>query len=194
MSFRMSIARVSAGVAVGLLAVIAATSPATAQVSAAPAKAGSAQARPSAASRILPKSENAYCVGRAYPIDCWVNEPNVTQRWTDYGSQVQFLAGDHIYLEAGGCVQTGGSGRTWKRYVNPASDNGLYHGTISIAGVGQGQLWQYVNRSYTINSRTGLWLGYEDDGYSDNGYWGHDDGTGDQCKNVGNAWVHIVIS
>lgn len=73
-------------------------------------------------------------------------------------------------------------------------DNGLYHGLISIAGVGQGQIWQYVNRSYAIGSRTGLYLGYEDGNYSDNGYWGHGDGTGDQCRNVGNAWVHITIS
>ena len=39
-----------------------------------------------------------------------------------------------------------------------------------------------------------LVLGYEDDGYSDNGYYAHDDGTGGQCKNVGNAWVNLTFS
>jgi hypothetical protein len=38
-----------------------------------------------------------------------------------------------------------------------------------------------------------LKLGYEDDHYSDNGYWSHDDGTGDQCKGQPNAWVVIAI-
>jgi hypothetical protein len=35
-------------------------------------------------------------------------------------------------------VQTGGHGSTWKRYVDPSSDNGLYHGTISLPGVTNG--------------------------------------------------------
>jgi hypothetical protein len=40
-----------------------------------------------------------------------------------------------------------------------------------------------------------LILGYEDDGYSDNGYWGRegDDGTGDQCRGLGNAYVIVTI-
>jgi hypothetical protein len=38
-----------------------------------------------------------------------------------------------------------------------------------------------------------LQLGYEDDNYSDNGYYGHDDGTNDQCKGVGDAYVVITI-
>jgi hypothetical protein len=29
------------------------------------------------------------------------------------------------------------------------------------------------------------WLVYQDNGYGDNGYYAHDNGTGDQCKNVG---------
>jgi hypothetical protein len=51
-----------------------------------------------------------------------------------------------------------------------------------------------VGRTFVVSGQGGsLVLGYQDDGYSDNGYWGHDNGTGDQCKNVGNAWVHLVI-
>ena len=40
-----------------------------------------------------------------------------------------------------------------------------------------------------------LILGYEDDGYSDNGYWGRegDDGTGNQCAGLGNAYVIATI-
>ena len=39
-----------------------------------------------------------------------------------------------------------------------------------------------------------LRLGFEDDGYGDNGYWGRDDGTGDQCKNLGTSYVLITIT
>lgn len=51
---------------------------------------------------------------------------------------VLFQPGDLVTVHAGGCVQTGGSGATWKRYVNPSGRNSgpdaprLYHGTISI--------------------------------------------------------------
>src|SRR5947208_3208362 len=38
-----------------------------------------------------------------------------------------------------------------------------------------------------------LQLGYEDDGYGDNGYYGHDDGTFGQAKGVGAAYVIIEI-
>ncbi len=38
-----------------------------------------------------------------------------------------------------------------------------------------------------------LQLGYEDDGYSDNGYYSHDNGTGDQCKNGVDASVIVSI-
>jgi hypothetical protein len=38
-----------------------------------------------------------------------------------------------------------------------------------------------------------LRLGYEDDGYGDNGYSSHDDGTEGQCKNSVNAFVIISI-
>ena len=44
-----------------------------------------------------------------------------------------------------------------------------------------------------FTSHEALLLGYEDDGYGDNGYYAHDDGTENQCKNVGNAWVTVRI-
>lgn len=135
------------------------------------------------------------CSGTTLPIDCKITEPVVTQPSTLYN--FSFLPGDHVTVTAGGCAQTGGSGLTWKRYVDPASDNDLYHGLITIPGA-TGSLVRLVNvvgRQYTVGGRGGsLVLGYEDTDYSDNGYWGHDDGTGNQCLNSVNAWVEIVIT
>jgi hypothetical protein len=38
-----------------------------------------------------------------------------------------------------------------------------------------------------------FWLGYEDGNYGDNGYWGHDNGTNNQCANDSRAWVTVRI-
>ncbi|MEU7054817.1 hypothetical protein [Streptomyces sp. NPDC046197] len=135
------------------------------------------------------------CRSTTLPIDCTISEPVVTQHETTY--DFSFLPGDHVMVNAGGCVQTGGHGQTWRRYVDPASDNDLYHGLITIPGA-TGNLERLVNvvgRQYVVGGRGGsLKLGYEDDGYSDNGYYAHDDGTGGQCRNSVNAFVHIVVS
>ncbi|MEU1276065.1 hypothetical protein [Streptomyces sp. NPDC005799] len=135
------------------------------------------------------------CSGTTLPIDCTISEPVVTQHETTY--PFSFLPGDHVTVNAGGCVQTGGRGLTWKRYVDPASDSDLYHGLITIPGA-TGDLERLVNvvgRQYVVGGRGGsLKLGYEDDGYSDNGYTAHDNGTGNQCLNSVNAFVHIVVS
>ncbi|NEA66761.1 hypothetical protein [Streptomyces sp. SID12488] len=135
------------------------------------------------------------CSGTTLPIDCTISEPVVTQRETPY--TFSFLPGDHVTVTAGGCVQTGGRGLTWKRYVDPASDGDLYHGLITIPGA-TGDLQRLVDvvgRPYVVGGRGGsLKLGYEDDGYSDNGYTAHDNGTGNQCLNSVNAFVHIVVS
>ena len=66
---------------------------------------------------------------------CRIDEPTVTRRLTSY-PQITFLAGDTVTVQAGGCVQTGGAGKTWKRYVNPSGSNSdrLYHGLIQIPG------------------------------------------------------------
>jgi hypothetical protein len=62
-----------------------------------------------------------------------IDQPNVAQLATVY-PQIQFLPGDTIRVLAGGCDQTGGFGRTWKRYVNPQGSDSdkLYHGLILI--------------------------------------------------------------
>ncbi len=138
-------------------------------------------------------------------VDNWsIKEPVVTQADTSY-SQVAFKPGETFKItDVGGCVQTGGSGRTWKRYVNPSGDNSdhLYHGTIRLPGMdGSMRIGDFRNanpQGFVIPANAGgdmsLHLGYEDDGYGDNGYWGHDDGTEDQCKHSVNAFIDFSIT
>jgi hypothetical protein len=135
-----------------------------------------------------------------------IETPNVKQAQTSY-QLITFVPGDTVSIDAGGCVQTGGSGLTWKRYVNPAGPNSdrLYHGLINIPGVTNGfvRIQDFgLNTVHQIPKvlPTGvtpadlyLRLGYEDDGYSDNGYYSHDNGTGDQCKNSVDAFVVVSI-
>ena len=146
-------------------------------------------------------AQTVSCANSATTTVCTINQPIVTQRLTTY-PQITFKAGDVVTVSAGGCVQTGGSGKTWKRYVNPSGSNAdrLYHGLIQIPGVQsdlvriQGVvLHPLVVPGGPSSSGANLRLGYEDDGYSDNGYWGHDDGTENQCKGVGDAFVRISI-
>jgi C1A family cysteine protease len=132
-----------------------------------------------------------------------------------FAPQISIQPGDVIEVTAGGCVQTGGHGKTWKRYVNPSGPGSdkLYFGSINIPGRTQG-LTPIRNLSGAYNPqspdeytvafpnpvRTGipvnqsyLELSYMDDGYSDNGYYAHDDGTEDQCKGLGQAHVQVTI-
>ncbi|MEU6220796.1 hypothetical protein ABZ845_25290 [Streptomyces sp. NPDC047022] len=135
------------------------------------------------------------CSSTTLPIDCTITEPVVTTLQTTYN--FSFLPGDHVTVNAGGCVQTGGHGLTWKRYVDPASDSDLYHGLITIPGAtgNLARLVDVVGRQFVVGGRGGsLILGYQDDNYGDNGYTAHDNGTGNQCLNSVNAFVHIVIS
>src|SRR5712671_2588466 len=46
-----------------------------------------------------------------------IAQPNVKRPMTSY-PQIRFQPGDSVTIVAGGCVQTGGSGLTWKLYVN----------------------------------------------------------------------------
>jgi hypothetical protein len=131
---------------------------------------------------------------------CRIVEPNV-KRPTEPFPRVAYKPGDDVIIDAGGCAQTGGFGRTWKRYVNPFGANAdrLYHGLIFVPGANSGFERIGTNHrvfhvSPAINpSLTFVRLGYEDDNYSDNGYWGHDDGNNDQCKNSVNAFVTVTI-
>lgn len=142
----------------------------------------------------------------------------ITYNGTNGTQVIEFKKGDEVTIIAGGGVQTGGHGKTWKRYVNPSGPNSdkLYFGQIYIPGITSGltpirelvgKFGNYDNvspdkckLSFIIPNidaipQAGrfLSLGYKDDVYSDNGYWGHDDGTENQCKNVSNAYVYILI-
>ena len=168
---------------------------------------------------------------------CRIDNPLVTQRMTEYdgafhpelfeafghcslfGCNQRFgvslpgiflAAGDLITLDADGCVQTGGSGDTWKRYLNPQGDNAdrLYHGLLGVRNVikQDGTMLIADTRIQDIRLQP-LWvpavqvlrLGYEDDNYDDNGYWGHDNGDPEQCNLDGshgfggNAFVILTI-
>jgi hypothetical protein len=143
------------------------------------------------------------CTPSGNVINCRVDKPVVNQRSFAYPA-IRFKSGDKVTINAGGCVQTGGRGRTWKRYVDPSGPNSdrLYHGLIYVPSlVPAGSLQRisgYLGRQYVLAASTdplatALVLGYEDDGYADNGYYAHDDGTENQCRNVGDAWVTIRI-
>lgn len=134
---------------------------------------------------------------------CDVTLPNVLAHSTPY-STIQFMPGDTVTVTASGCAQTGGTGKTWKDYVHPKGPNSntLYFGLISIPGSTPGTgLVPIKSLIQPMPPSTGgpLTLGYEDDAYSDNGYWSHDNGDDDQCANtstlpnMGRAIVHLVI-
>ncbi len=127
-------------------------------------------------------------------FNCAIERPIVNQPKATY--PVVFAAGDRVIVAATGCVQTGGSGLTWKRYVNPSGPNSdrLYHGLIQLPGTGLVRIATVNGEQQTVGSAGSLVLGYEDDDYSDNGYTGHDNGTQDQCKGVGAARVTVTIT
>jgi hypothetical protein len=126
-------------------------------------------------------------------IVCTINEPIVTQHETTY-SMIEFAPKDIVDVSADGCVQTGGTGATWKRYVNPSGPKSanLYHGLVRILTGTEDSALVRINTVIEKHlqvtgtnvpvSQLVLHLGYEDDDYSDNGYYSHDNGTDDQCK------------
>jgi hypothetical protein len=119
-----------------------------------------------------------------------VDEPPVNQATTDL-KQTTFPAGSHVSIQANGCEQTGGSGDTWKRYVNPDpwSDPNNYHGEAGIYPSAGGSPTLSLTRIRNINAGTiyrvtspsYLRVGFEDSDYTDNNYNDHDDGDG-QCS------------
>ncbi|WKB55875.1 hypothetical protein [Eleftheria terrae] len=136
-----------------------------------------------------------------------IDRPEVKRARTEL--PITVYKNDAVFIRAGGCVQTGGRGKTWKRYVNPTGPNSaqLYHGQIQIPGavqtltflnylVGDDGGW---SRMFSVGAGDpnffpgNIAIGYTDDDYGDNGYWGHDDGTEDQCRGVGDAWLQIYL-
>ncbi len=149
--------------------------------------------------------------------------PVISQPEKSY-TKIKFEQGDSVTIEAGGCDQTGGLGATWKRYVDPQGPNAdrLYHGLIEIPGItnqfkqspsGKKGLVRLLDMgmknlspgqfrgSFVVGDLTKVAekdryvrLGFEDDNYGDNGYTGRDNGTGDQCQNLGTSYVVITIT
>jgi hypothetical protein len=151
--------------------------------------------------RLSAAAQTVNCTTSGAVTTCKIDQPIVTQAVTTY-PQIVFKPNDLVTVSAGGCVQTGGLGKTWKLYVDPSGSNSdrLYHGLIQIPGVESdlvriaGAMIHPLSVPSTIDPKgVALRLGYEDDNYSDNGYYSHDDGTDDQCKNVGDAFVVITI-
>ena len=137
-----------------------------------------------------------------------ISNPDVNHDWTSYQQLVGVRPGDIVTItSAGGCVQTGGHGDTWKRYLNPIAPDApnLYHGLVAIVPFMThthgnpppgARIQDYVGRPIAVpldTSSPALWLGYEDSDYSDNGYSGHDNGTENQCVSSSGAWVTIAI-
>ena len=126
---------------------------------------------------------------------CMITEPDVTNAVIFY-PQIQLHAGQRVSVRAGGCYQTGGSGKTWKRFVDPLSHNpDEYKGLLYIPGTaGPMFLSDALTATFTVQRDTPVAIGVNDDnGYSDNGYWGRagDDGTENQCVGYPNAWVQF---
>lgn len=131
----------------------------------------------------------------------WIGDPNVSAPQTEY-PWIRFQPSDKVTLDAGGCCQTGGAGATWKRYVDPSGPNAdrLYHGLVWIPGAINNlqRIGGWIGRPSTVAAVPNpadlfLRLGYEDDDYSDNGYWGRDEGTENQCAGQPNAWVMCSV-
>src|SRR5262249_19188626 len=65
----------------------------------------------------------------------YISQPAVNTAHRDY-PELRYRFGDLLRVQAGGCVNTGGTGTTCKHYVTPKGDNSdrLYSGTIRIPG------------------------------------------------------------
>jgi hypothetical protein len=112
--------------------------------------------------------------------------PNGDVEAGKFYEQISFRPGDTLLVSAGGCVQTGGHGLTWKRYVDPQGPNSdrLYHGLIGLPGLPVMRFQDFFNQyqgRYVAPEVPGssgsalfsLYLSYEDDGPADNGYYSH---------------------
>ena len=128
--------------------------------------------------------------------------------------EIRLRALDRFTVQACGCVQTGGAGKSWKSYVTPRGrkSDRLYSGTIALLydnKVPPPSFWQNPTNMMRIGDfirqagpqgftippgySARLLIGYQDDDYGDNGYWGHDDGTDGQCRGVGPASIKVTV-
>lgn len=142
-----------------------------------------------------------------------IYSPHVHKPQTDFKT-IRFQPGDRVTVQGSGCVQTGGIGPTWKRYVDPFAPDALllYHGLVGMPYLDRTfrdsaivprlvRIQRLIGRTYVVPAYKGdssepyyLRLGYEDTNYDDNGYYRHDNGTGDQCYRTTEAKVVITIT
>jgi len=141
------------------------------------------------------------CTRPSSGIEAWhIEYPSVDRSTTDYPT-IAFNAGDSVTLSASGCVQTGGHGSTWKRYVDPDSGDGhldsQYYGTLQISGVTGEAVSQtiqhWIGPAFVTPNAGHLVLGYVDDGLADNGYYSHDDGADGQCVGQSKVTVDVLV-
>ena len=136
-----------------------------------------------------------------------IDQPRVDTAEMSKFPMIKVAPGDTVMLGAGGCVQTGGFGSTWKSYTNPLGSDAdkFYSGTAWIDGVtggGPQKIGAVMNRSWKVPTPKDpklaqqyfLQLGYLDDGYADNGYYAHDNGNDNQCASKGPAWVEVKVT
>jgi hypothetical protein len=141
-----------------------------------------------------------------------IDQPRVDIAVDDVPS-ITFKPGDSVKFLAGGCVQTGGAGSTWKNYINPYNPDSVneYYGLLQIPGA-QGAIGSLQRDAAVMapfqshwpvgDKPTHLVLGYQDEAgdYGDNGYYAHDDGNNNQCAATlpneagGPAWIEITIT
>ena len=137
-----------------------------------------------------------------YPFE----KPVVNRAWSP--TNIRVFPGDKVEIvNAGGCVNTHGAGRTTKRYIDPRDeDNGcqlnrkMYFGTIAIPGTIEEpsqkslyEFWRY-DKSVIVNREAVIELGYVDDDLGDNDYNDFDAGTCDQCRGFPPAFVVIRVT
>jgi hypothetical protein len=129
-----------------------------------------------------------------------ITEPVVSKSAIEIPS-IQFRPGDKVRIDADGCANTGGTGKTWKRFVNPSGPNAerMYYGLIQLPSRENDTLQKMQNvigRTITITDAGTLVIGYEDDDYHDNGYDGrnNDNGTDEQCRGLGNAFIDVTVN
>lgn len=143
---------------------------------------------------------------RGHEVDhCIVQYPEVRQQMTLY-PEIPIGQGDLLDVQAQGCAQRGGHGKTWANYTNPVGNNSnkWYAGVLWIRTVTPTStdffpqhrfLPNLVATELTIppNAKAEIRIGYQDNNYSDNGYYSPDPGIDNQCLNITEADVTFDI-
>jgi hypothetical protein len=100
----------------------------------------------------LPAASSANCPALGTNQRC-LDQPPVNAASTDERG-FTFPVGSTVRIQADGCEQTGGSGATWKRYVNPDPPGGVnqYHGRAAIVPSGSGPVTLSMSRILDIQN------------------------------------------